>query len=138
MFKMQACRKHWESGVSWADTGIFDYVLGVGSARGRPLDGCRTYGDVRARYLELDRIFETVQLEGRLRTKRELPGNSFREAGGIFLHFGRTGAPLFGGGGTHRLAIAKILGLRIVPAQVGVVHEDAVQLWRNHLCPPPA
>ena len=50
----------------------------------------------------------------------------YREMDGIFVHVGRSGDIIFGGGGAHRLAIAQGLKLERVPAQLGVVHREAL------------
>lgn len=54
-----------------------------------------------------------------------------RESGGVYVHINRNGEAIFGGGGIHRFAIARILSLDTIPAQLGVVHEEALKLWKN-------
>ncbi len=49
------------------------------------------------------------------------------------MHFTRTGTPVFGGGGHHRLAIAQVLALPQIPVQVGLVHAEAIRTWRDGL-----
>lgn len=126
---MKVCRLHWEHGVPWDETGHFE-TYEEKLRRIPSVDGCRTMDDVRARYRELDQIFVQTQREGRLLTRAELPGRSFREKGGIYLHIGRTGEPVFGGAGYHRFAIARILDLERVPAQLGMVHPEALATWK--------
>jgi hypothetical protein len=40
--------------------------------------------------------------------------------------------PIYGGGGMHRFAMAKILNLEIIPAQLGVVHRLVIDSCRGH------
>lgn len=129
-FKFRACQQHFQHRVPWRRTGIYDYIMERISERQGPYDGCTNFDDVVRRYENLDLIFQQVLSEGRLRAPRELePG--FRASSGIFIHFDRHSKPVFGGGGEHRLAIAKILQLRRAPAVVGVVHVNAIsQQWQ--------
>jgi hypothetical protein len=113
-------------GMSWAETGVLDYHLAIISKKGVS-EGLRTSQDVLARYEALDRVYEEALRTGRLRPRRELPAHFRREHGGIFFHIARDGEPLRSGGGRHRFAIARILGLGNVPAQLGVIHPDAVR-----------
>lgn len=121
-----ACRAHFEDGVTWEETGVYGHVIAEIAALGGRKDGCETLDDVVRRYDALDRLFECVGREGRLRSRRELPRTSFREHGGILVHVGRDGRPIFGRQGCHRMAIARIQRLPVVPAQLGVVHPDAL------------
>lgn len=50
---------------------------------------------------------------------------------GVYVHFDRNGNILFGGDRWHRLIVAQMAGLRTMPAQAGVVHEQAVRLWKK-------
>lgn len=131
----QACELHWIEGVPWADTGIFAYLHALIARKGSA-DGCTTHAELVERYEQLDRVFATVQSEGRLRTRAELDPAGFRESGGVYVHFDRTGTPVFGGGGHHRLAMARILELPVMPVQVGVVHRDGLDTWRSRLPDP--
>ena len=117
---------HFVRGMSWAETGILDYHLAIIAEKGVS-EGMRTPQDVSARYEALDRVYEEASRTGRLRPRSELPGHFRREHGGIFVHIARDGEPLRAGGGRHRFAIARLLRLRSVPAQLGVIHPDAVR-----------
>ncbi len=133
---MQACRRRWLDGASWEETGAFEQLLlGIASMGGRK-DGCRTLEDVRARYEQLDRLYEQVRREGRLRSRAELPGRGFRERGGVLVHVGSRGQPVFGRHGCHRMAIARIVGLHVIPAQVGVIHPGGLDRWPEIAEPP--
>lgn len=128
--KFVACSEHWSEGTPWEETGIIDLIVEEIEQHGSK-DGCTTRDEVVARYQQLDQIFEQVRAEKRLRTRRELDPDAYREVGGIYIHIDRHNLPVFGNGGCHRLAIAQVLGLDIIPAQVGVVHEGALGSWRR-------
>ncbi|MCA0961252.1 hypothetical protein [Salipiger bermudensis] len=123
---MRVVREHFVEGKTWAETGIVDYHLEIIAKKGIS-EGLRSTQDIMARYETFDRVFEEAQRTGRLRTRRELPGYFRREHDGIYFHIARDGEPLRGGGGRHRFAMATILGLADVPAQLGVIHPDAVR-----------
>ncbi|WP_370203945.1 hypothetical protein [Salipiger bermudensis] len=123
---MRVVRDHFVHGMSWAETGIVDYHLAIIAKKGVS-EGLRSTEDIMARYETFDRVFEEAQRTGRLRTRRELPGYFRREHEGIYFHIARDGEPLRGGVGRHRFAIASILGLASVPAQLGVIHPEALR-----------
>lgn len=132
--KINICLKHWVGGLSWRDAGAYDHmILLMQQWQHRPVDGLQTLSDIVARYDALDRIFDVVSKERRLRTAQEVDAGRFREQGGIFIHIDRYGRPIFGLGGAHRLAMARILELDHFPAEVGVVHADALPIWRSRL-----
>ena len=122
---VSSCLAHWLQGDSWATTGLLKrltrQINEVGAA-----DGCRSEADVLDRYRRLDLMFRQVQSDGRLRSRSELGG--YREMGGILVHIGPKGEFYFGGNGNHRLAIALALGLNDIPAQLGSIHKDALEL----------
>ena len=118
---------HWRDGVSWEQTGAFEYMLEQISRRGRQ-DGCHDLADVKRRYERLDELYETARREGRLRTRTELDPGARDEDGGIVVHIGPGGETAIGDSGKHRMTIAKLLGLSVVPARIGYVHRDALPL----------
>ena len=124
--KFLACKAHWQDGLSWEETGIFDMHLDRIARKGVS-DECRTLDDLKARYAKLDDVFETVRREGRLKLFSERSDGFRREHGGIMVHFDRNGLPLRHGGGAHRFAIAHILNLPEMPVQAGVIHLEAVR-----------
>ncbi len=123
--KARSCRMHYLDGVPWEDTPLFARMMRH-VAEGRRPDGCNSREDVLDRYQTLDRIYDETRRRGRLLTQSELPCYFRREHGGILVHIDRDGQPLRAGGGMHRLAIAQILELPEIPAQVGVVHPEAL------------
>lgn len=126
---------HWRDGVPWEDTGVYDYMRERIAARGRQ-DGCRTIDDVVRRYQLLDELYETARRERRLRTRAELDPSAHREDGGVFIHVGPDGELFIGESGKHRLTIARLLELRSIPARIGIVHRDALELLPSLRTPP--
>ena len=129
--KIQACLAHWNDGTSWEETGIYDHLLKMIEERG-VIDECHSIEDIVHRYQRLDEIFHMVRDNKRLSSADELSRVHVREAGGIVFHVDRNLRPIFGFWGCHRFAMAITVGLSSIPAQVGVVHDDAKDLWRNH------
>lgn len=117
---------HFVRGQSWAETGIVDYHLERIAAKGIS-EGARNLEEIMARYEDLDRAYEEAQRTGRLRPRSELPGHLRREYDGIFFHIARDGEPLRTGGGRNRFAIARVLKLPKIPAQLGIIHPEAVR-----------
>jgi hypothetical protein len=128
--KYQRLRAHFHDCVSWEQTGVFEHMMSVIAMKGVH-DGCKTIDDVRRRYEGIDRLHARVREEGRLRVRGEVEPSAFRERGGISIHFTRTGEPVFRGGGGHRLCIALLLELPVIPVCVGYVHRNAVYVWRR-------
>lgn len=123
---VRACLARWVDGSSWHEAGVFQIHADRALRRGEP----RSDSDIAEWHSRLDAMFRQVCREGRLRTVGETSRWSFRANGGVLVHFDREGTLLFGGGGHHRLAAALAAGVDVIPVQVGVVHEDAVRLWR--------
>ena len=136
--RVQFCRQHFVEGKPWDETGA--YVELIRRIRERrddrvTVDGCASEQDVIERYAALDTLYHEARTTGTLRTRAELGGRSFRENYGLVIHIGRHNQPLFSWHGCHRLAIARILELPAVPAQLGVVHTDARTVWRERYSP---
>lgn len=128
--KVRASVAHWCEDVPWSETGVFKYLRGEIERNGS-YDGCQTIDQLHGRYAAIDEMFERVKSERRIRTRRELNGRrAFRELGGIRVHIGPRCEPVFGGAGQHRLAMAQVLRLPEIPAQLGVVHPDALHRWK--------
>ncbi|MDJ1016423.1 MAG: hypothetical protein QNJ35_07930 [Paracoccaceae bacterium] len=123
--KLAYCLRHWVDGQTWDDAGATAYHTDMIDRLG-VIDGCRTEAQVRARLERLDSVFARTKDTGILLPKSELRRPNFRESGGILIHIGRDGRGLFGSGGNHRFAIALALRLDQFPAQIGLVHPDAI------------
>lgn len=129
--KYKVCINRFVYGLDWESSGAFD-VMGE-AIKGRYVrDGCQNLQDVIRRYQLVDDLYARLQNGGRYKTMPELWGKlAFRECMGVYVHINRRCAPVFGGGGWHRLAIARILQLDVIPAQIGVVHAQAVKTWKS-------
>lgn len=55
--KARACWAHFQGGLSWEETGIYDYFAKARNA-GQIIDNCHTHADVVLRYAQLDRLFD--------------------------------------------------------------------------------
>jgi hypothetical protein len=125
--KFRICRLHWQDGQSWEEAGAYEHIQSRISRYGT-YDGCRSHGQIVARYARLDALYDQVQLDGGLRPMNEVHTWAFREFGGVRFHVGADGELIFGRCGNHRFAIALILGLSVIPAQLGCVHVKAIPL----------
>ena len=121
--KFQITHRRLSEKLSWEVAGAYASMLALLESRPMP-DGCRSIDDIRLRYKNLDDLIDHLSKSGRYLTMEEQGG--YREMGGIYVHIGRSGEIIFGGGGAHRLAIAQGLELERVPAQLGVVHREAL------------
>lgn len=89
------------------------------------VDGCFSLADLRRRYERIDRLYESMARHG------YDPTRGFDDADSrlstaldqVCVSVGRDGELIFCGGGNHRLAIAKVLGLESIPVRVVVRHE---------------
>tara|TARA_B110000008_G_C16791102_1_gene492674 strand:+ start:146 stop:661 length:516 start_codon:yes stop_codon:yes gene_type:complete len=117
---------------TWEEAGAYNLMKSLIKEESGAVDGCYSIEDIRFRYEEIDRIYANTKISGRLLTRQEISKKNFRELDGIYVHVDRNANFIFGGGGCHRFAIAKVLQLKYIPVQVGVVHEDAVPFWRKN------
>lgn len=134
MEKIRACELHWEHKLTWEETGIYEHMLHLIREKGRA-DGCRTLDDIVSRYARLDALFDQISQERILKSRTELQQSGFRAMGEVYVHVGRGPRLLFGRGGNHRLAAARIAGLQCIPAQLGVVHRRQVEGWTEIATP---
>ena len=123
-WKIAACLAHFRDGVAWAKTGIFDHMQDMIAARGT-FDSCRTMDDIIARYQKIDALYSDIRDNG-FRDETVLQFGTPRLPNGIYVHIDRNGNPIFGAIGNHRVGIARALGLTRIPAQLGVVHPEAL------------
>jgi len=127
-WKISRCIAHWSKGIPWSETGVFEkYTRQIESEGKYKRYGFRSIDDVKRRYESLDKIFQQVKLDGRLRTDEEVTDfNAFQGIKGLGVaHFGPGGSIYWSGGSQHRLAIAYVLNVPI-PATIGAVHVSAI------------
>ena len=135
--KIQWCIQYFEDGKSWVETGAIDHGTKKIKENGS-WDGFKNEKDIIRRYQKLDGVFESIKREGRLKTAYELGLSKTpdKEIKGVYFHVDRNGEPIFAGAGWHRLAIAIILKLPYVPAQLGVVHPEGIKQLKMLREPP--
>lgn len=132
------CYEHWIEGAPWEKTIRYDRMMKKINKHGQS-DGCETFVDVKKRYKRLDNIFKQIKKEGRFRTQEEIENKKrffAKGRGEIEIWIDRKGNPIHGCGGNHRLAIAKILDLDIIPAKLGIVHPDGIKFLPKYREPP--
>ncbi len=127
---IRSCIDHWENGVRWEDTRVFE-IMEKALHNGGKKDGCRTMEDVYLRYKALDKTFSTVNKQKRLLTQSELSMFAFREHGGINFHVGPEGEPFFGQIGQHRLAMALVVGIKRIPAELGAIYVGSLPFLKK-------
>ncbi len=110
--KAEAIRLHFDEGVPWEATPLFARYEKQLLRQGRACGGYRSLGEIAAYYTtHFDPLFE------------ELRTNGFDpHKGTLELHIGRDGELMGTYDGNHRLAMAKVLGIRQAPARVWVRH----------------
>ncbi len=119
------CRSRWEYGLDWNRTIAPSYYKKMIRKYGS-IDKCKSLEDAFDRLNKIDLIYSAIQKSGSIMSRFELSltDSPNDETGGIFVHFDRHAKPIFGGGGWHRLMIARILGISVIPIQVGLIHKD--------------
>ena len=114
---------HWAEGTPWEELGNYKYVMR--EVEKRPVEGCRTREEVVARYRRLDEMFKEAKRTGRLKTRGEIDPAAIREEGGVLMHIGPGGEPIFGGAGVHRFTVALLLKIPL-PCVAGSVDRSAL------------
>ena len=123
-WKISACLSHFQDHISWEGTGVFERMIDMIAKRGS-FDSCNSLKDVKARYAAIDALFENIRDHG-FRDETQWRWRAPRLREGVFVHIDRNGDPIFGAIGNHRMGIVRALGLTRIPAQLGVVHPQAV------------
>lgn len=124
---------HWGGGRSWDEVGAvarFERELLVNP--NRPIRHCVTMDEINALLARWDDLFYAVRDTRKLLSRHELGVPAFRGWGDVVVHFSRSGEPLFGFAGKHRLAAARIAGIGWIPVQVGAVHTEAASHWHRN------
>lgn len=131
--RIRSCFAHWVDGVPWEDTKDHRVMLEA-IRQGKDWAGCTTEEDLHRRYRDLDAMFRQIRSSMRLKTRQELDPRAYREEGGVLVCIGPDGEPLLYDG-FHRLAIALILELPVIPAQLGYVDENAIHTLERFRSP---
>jgi len=128
--KYKICYERFVNGKSWEEAGAYELLMS--RMKKKPgVDGCYSIDDIRLRYDRLDTIYQQIKHQKKILTRKEINPRNFRENGGVYVHVDRNANIIFGRGGWHRFAISKILQFELIPAQIGVVHENAIPFWRD-------
>lgn len=120
--------EHFVDGVPWEETSLFGYYRRLLDA-GRTIDGCESIDELLDRYRKFDRMYRDIQENG-YRSRDELcDDRRFRcLMNEVTVSIGRHGEfVLGGGGGWHRLSIAKLLSVEKIPVRVLLRHKE----WHN-------
>jgi hypothetical protein len=111
--------RKFELGLTWEESGLVDLRFSKLGRMGV------TRAEILRDYEKLDAIEERIKNEGKF--PRDPANTGKFELGGISIHIDRTGKPVFGGGGSHRLALAKFYQMERVPGKMGVIHRKVLQ-----------
>lgn len=117
--KFRSIRQHFEEGVPWEETPIYQFLERHIETEG-PIDGVASQADLDERYERLDETYHAIKQQG-YRSQRELQGDRFDE---ICVSIGRDGEVIFNASGWHRLSIAKVLGIDEIPVSVLLRHKE--------------
>lgn len=131
---VQALRQRFDEGKDWDDIEFIRNVIAE-SQRGHVIwRGCASDADVRAACAQVDELYEAIQNQGYL-SKQELlnqnasspnkyvEGDGFERYDEVLVDIGRDGEFLFVDG-RHRLAIAKILDVDVIPVRISARHTE--------------
>lgn len=118
---------HFLNKVSWPETDLYKRVISELNS-GQVRYGCKSQDDYDIKCKELDEMFEDIKRSGYKSQKDIAAGEKdpYKGEDEISVCIGRDGALLFEDG-RHRLALAKILGLKRVPIKITMVHK----LWHD-------
>jgi len=109
----KSMKSHFLNDFSWEEVGIIEHSHDPD----RGIDG----------YYKIDNLYQEIKENG----YRKIPRNSKtdpRKYNVVSVHVGRKGDFIFSGSGNHRLSIAKILGLNLIPVRVLGRHKQWQEL----------
>ncbi|WP_416137188.1 hypothetical protein ACM26W_11800 [Halomonas sp. HK25] len=119
--KVEAVRLRFIEGVPWEATPLFARYEEQLRRQGTAYRGYRSLGDIAGYYTShFDPLFEEIRTHG-----------FDPQKGTLQLHIGRHGELMGAYDGNHRLAMAKVLGIRQAPARVWVRHPGWVKLMHK-------
>jgi len=119
----KAFHAHFVEGQAWRETDLYRRVMGQ-IDRGHVLYGCKTARDYETKCAALDSIFEDIKHNG-YRSQADIARaehDPYKGEDEISVCIDRHGEFLFEDG-RHRLAIAKVLGVRRIPVKITMVHK---------------
>lgn len=112
---VQSVQEHFYQGVSWENTEIFKNKMSAIKKRGK-IDGCYNKEDLLKRYAGMSSLASNIQKNGWRDFFRYRDILDISDC--ISVSITRNGELLLGGGGFHRLAIARVLDLKAIPVVV--------------------
>lgn len=119
--------------VKWKDTELYFHMI-KNINNGIPQWYCKTESDLIKREQEIIELYSIIKDEG-IKPQIDLDSNRLDRfltedmiTDDIYVAIDRNGEFIFCNNGTHRLSIAKILGLKSVPVKVYVRHK----LWEDY------
>lgn len=119
----RAFHERFINGRDWKETSYYqDYAYQI--LRGKNIGGVNDKKDIPDKFEKFDKLFEKIKFEG-FSTQIDLKGNDTQISvmDEITVRIGRDGELLFEDG-RHRLAIAKILGIKKIPVRVTWRHKN--------------
>lgn len=120
----RSIEQHVRQGTHWRDTEYFAESMRDINA-GRTLWNCRNENELEARLQYIDSVVDSVRQHGMLRqrevTAQHDPTRRFSDE--VEVNVARNGAILFQDG-RHRLSIAKVLKVPLIPVKVRVRHRQ--------------
>jgi hypothetical protein len=118
-WKFRGVFERFELGLPWEETTLFRSEFVRRLRKSGHVMGMRSLSDLAGYYrANVDPLYHKIKSEG-LR-----PPSLRRRIDAIYANIGHDGQVLWGPGGNHRLAIAKILDLEVIPVRIHFRHED--------------
>ena len=118
--KYKSIYRHFRDGCPWDDTLLFQ-SYSKRLRRGEPVRGVDSLPQLKRLYeKKVDAAFRDLREHG-FRIARDLLGQPTNLP---HVHIGRGGEILYGRRENHRLAMAKLLSLRVIPCNVRARHAD--------------
>lgn len=115
--KNKGLKEHFEEGVPWIKTSLFQERYAPLLKDGRKVRGCRTLSQLQGYYSKYDDLYRELRENG------ICVGSDAKEIEPIYIHIGPEGEIIFTSNGNHRLYMAVILDLPEIPVKVW---------WRHH------
>jgi hypothetical protein len=121
------------AGKKWKETELYKFIKDqIDSNTFKYTWGCKNLRDLDNRGLYLINLYESIKEKGMVNHDLCIEKNLVSVAGhlnndDIMIAIDRNGSPLFIQNGSHRLCIAKILGLKQIPVKIYLRHQE----WIN-------